>query len=275
MALPTLPPNVESLIKVCIAESTDTKEAVRELRSDPFVAARLVTLASNPAFGDFAVDNVEAAVMHLGYGKIPLIGLALCLNRLVSGLPDRQNFNAHKVATSSYFTATVAGSIAKASASKTTWVDGWEVIFAAAAVRDLHLAILTRVAPDVYDLVSSYAREHATTVRVAFYEIFEQRSSVLAELTFKAWRLPPDIVRLMSSFEYSEPRVTCNGATSALMFAGQKSREIGLAFEDWRVQDAIQVNHLPVLGLNKDEVALIVCDATAGASRLRELGQAA
>lgn len=265
--MPALSTSADRLLRLAQNEEHDKFALHRTVIKDPGLALAIVHMASSWSFGaNDSVDSIDVAINRIGTAHLAKISLGLALNGMIRQYQDRKRFNPDQVTKHGLFVALMASSIATRSSSVTVWRRAPEEVFSIAIVRDLQLAMLTRVSPDLYDVIAEAAEKLKLPFRVAFEKFLGSSSAQLAQNLFRAWRLPEPLrstaghAETSTSMSHGDDQTVC-----AILLADDYSTRVGLGFETWESRVPSLAALVAVFGLSESELDEIARVAAAEA----------
>ncbi len=259
--LPQLSDLLERLLRLMRSEQTNQAPLRRMISSDRALALSVLRISSCHAFGGCGLpNNLEVAIDRLGTKHLYDLGLALGVHHFIRIMKPRPRFDPSRLCQSGMFVGLLASSLATKGKAFESEKHDPDQILAYALVKDFHIAIMTIVAPNIYDKVAEYGAMRKLTFRAAFTELTGHTTHGIFSSMMKAWGFPPIFGEFASQFEPPVEQFAHDRAMACLLLAEHLANARSFGSDAWTVQTAERNELLPLIGLTPEELEAILKD---------------
>lgn len=220
--------------------------------SDPALSASMMRIASSALYGSTPVTTIRAAMLRIGERSVRSLAQSLAIQQAGQHLARHPMFDPHRYSRHSLFVGMLASALHARSGVTVTS----EEVLAIGIMHDLHLAVLARVAPDVYSRTVAHAADQGLTLDAAFEDLLQQPAWTLAIPMLETWEMPGIFAQMLFKM-YAARYDDETHHDSALILANELAREADCAYEHWPVRstpETLKVWAMPP----RDELAAMV-----------------
>lgn len=241
-ALPQLPGSAIRLLEALDSGEASAKDLERIITCDGALTANLLRLANSADTGlPSGVTTIRSAILRLGQRAVRSVAVSLTIQGLLSGEGSLGPFNPQRYAKHTIAVGFLARYLfarrRQISAFETKW--STDELFAAGLLHDIAYALLARVSPNVFQMISTSAEVKMCSVAAEFQECYGQPMGELGADAARTWNLPklfiPAIQYIDNPCEVEEENIPIY----CLHYADRLVRQCGLTIEPWAIESEI------------------------------------
>jgi HD-like signal output (HDOD) protein len=234
-----------------------SKDLERIITCDTALTANLLRLANSAECGlPSGVTTVRAAIMRLGQRAVRSVAVSLTIQGLLSGDGSASSFSAARYAKHSIAVGFLARYIFARRKQREAFETNWspDEAFAAGLLHDLGHALLARVAPNVYSMVSTSAEAKFASVSEEFLQMYGRSLGALGAEAAQTWNLPrlfvPAIQHSESPIDAEEELIPIY----CIHYADQLVKRADLTIERWSQQPSVDAMAQAEVALPDEEI---------------------
>lgn len=235
-ALPQLPGSAVRLLEAIDSGEASARDLERIITCDAALTANLLRLANSADSGlPSGITTVRAAILRLGQRSVRSMGVSLTIQAMLGGETfggafDPFRYAQHSVAVG-FLCRYIFARRKQLGEFQTRW--STEEFFSAGLMHDLGHALLSRVAPGVYDMVCNSAEQKATSVNVAFHEFYGGTLGSLGAVAAHTWGLPKVFIPAIEFCDSPTEAQDDLMALYCLNYADHLATSMKLTIEPW------------------------------------------
>jgi putative nucleotidyltransferase with HDIG domain len=204
-SLPALPGSVEQLCHLTSSVETDFDRISQIISIDEALTSKLLQVVNSPFYGlAQKINTVSEAIVTLGFHGVRSLALGISVVGCHGGSPHplnkpspltRENLWRHSLAV-----ATTARKL-----SGLLQIRELEEVFVGGLLHDIGKIILLDYFHKEYAQVAEEAARGNRSLKSLESEAFGMDHAALGEELCRRWKLPPELARMVSPWEYSSP----------------------------------------------------------------------
>ena len=249
--MPALPQFVTRFIKFATGEDNDRILIHKNIIKDPALCVSLINIANGKILGDgHTYTSIGPVVERFGANYLARMAFSLSLNSMIRSMPARRHFDPERVANTGIFVSFLAAGMAKRTSQYSTIIRPSDETFCISIARDIHVAMLSRVAPDIYDGIADFACIRKMDFRTGFETVLGSPMQDLAKGICRAWRLPSPFPQTAGCGDVSFRSILNSREAAILIMAEAIARTKSVCLENWKVEVSERPELRPLVGLS-------------------------